>query len=662
MRYLIVPVILTFLLSACSQPEQQADFELTVAHINDTHSAFDPTPGSFVAQQETVFNEFGGHPRLLQKAQYLEQYALQHNLPFLFLHGGDAWQGSAYFKVNEGRMNADILNQMNLDAMALGNHEFDLTNALLNEFISAANFPVLAANIDTSEDADLADQTNLRAYTVFGFDGTRKERFEHPSDVPENMVSVAVFGLALEDMPDIAPNTGDVRFFSMVESAQRTVDMLQAAGVQHVVALTHIGHALDVEVASQVNGIDAIVGGHSHTLLGDFSDLGWGSNGEYAQWVQTPDGGRTCIVQAGEYAQAIGFVTLNFNAEGELKTCEGNNRLLSNETFYSSAERQQQVSSDRYSHIRDFADQHSKLAIVQEHPELRAHIDRYYRPAVEEAYGQVIGMVPATLRHVRRPGDGGSDRHGSEVAPLVATAQYWFAALDVVYELTGRRADFALVGAGGIRQHIEEGELREGDISLELLPFASGISLLSLTGRQVKELLEQVVEQTLPDGAHAGKFPYGGMLRYTFNELEPGVSGEVSELEVNRGSWLDPVWQPIDSESEYHVAINGYNATGNDGWNVVFEAQRESTDRIDLVSVDGILRAYSVDSIERDEQQRLQVIYSGEVLDCTAQNVDCSTDAQAVIDFVRSELQSVTPLPYPVVTFNRAPDSEQTVN
>ncbi len=208
------------------QPSKDSVFDLTIAHINDTHSSFDPVRSSFYINNQRVYNEFGGHPRILTKANEYRAEAEKENQSLLFLHGGDAWQGSAYFKINEGAMNADILSQMGIDAMALGNHEFDLNNQKLNAFLDQINFPVLAANIDASLDKDLKDQTNLKPYVIYAFDGFSKQRVDDAESLPKDKPLVAVLGIALDDMPNIAPNTGDLQFFDMVTSAQAAVDEL----------------------------------------------------------------------------------------------------------------------------------------------------------------------------------------------------------------------------------------------------------------------------------------------------------------------------------------------------------------------------------------------------------------------------------------------------
>ncbi|EKO3591795.1 bifunctional metallophosphatase/5'-nucleotidase [Vibrio metschnikovii] len=658
-KYAILASTITLALLGCSQTDkesaEQAAFELTIAHINDTHSSFDAVRSSFYINQQRVYNEFGGHPRILSKANTYREQAEKNNQSMLFLHGGDAWQGSAYFKLNEGLMNADILSRMGIDAMALGNHEFDLNNQKLNAFLDRINFPVLAANIDTSLDKDLKDQTNLKPYVLYAFDGYAKQRFDDMSQLPTDKPLVGVFGLALDDMPNIAPNTGDVQFFDMVESAQATVDELQALGIKNIIAVTHVGNAIDLDIASKVNGIDLIVGGHSHSLLGDFTNLGLGNNGIYAQLVTNPNGtSKTCVVQAGEFAQAIGKTTVAFDSDGELISCAGHNTLLTNDEFYHQANRQQEsaFSDDERSKALRFIERQRNIAVAAEEAALRAHIDSQYKPAVEKAYGDVIANVPQEIRHARRPGDNNSDQHGSRVAPIVALGQYYWAASDEVVRLTGMKADFALTGAGGIRTNIAEGEYREGDVTLEMLPFANFMSVLPVKGSVIKALIEKTVSETLPPTAHAGKFPYGGNLRYVFDETVQHQAGTLSLIEVNTGTLNEPIWSPLEDNKIYNVAMNSYNATGNDGWTPLFEAQKEQSGRVDFAYVDGNLTAFPVSHIE-EVAGRYQVRYQGHELNCKADNVVCNTDARAVVKYIAEQQPVLEALDYPVVTLNR---------
>ncbi|PSW09979.1 bifunctional metallophosphatase/5'-nucleotidase [Photobacterium sanctipauli] len=654
----LVALSVTVALAGCSlSPSEPADsFSLTVAHINDTHSNFDPVKSSFKANDTLVYNEFGGYPRLQTMAEEYRKAAEDQNKSFLFLHGGDAWQGSAYFKLNEGAMNAELLSRMGLDAMALGNHEFDLNNAKLNDFIENLNFPMLAANIDASKDADLKDQTNLKPYTLFAFDGNEKTVVEDINNLPAGKDIVAVFGIVLDDMPNLSPNTGDVQFFDMVESAQATVDMFKAKGINNIVALTHIGNAVDVEVASNVDGIDLIVGGHSHTLLGDFTNIGHANDGVYAQMVTNPNGmNQTCVVQAGEYAQAIGQLEITFNANGDVSSCAGLNTLLSNDEYFHSPlrEAESKFNAEENAKVVNFIEGEDNITITDEEATMRQLIDTKYKPAVDEAYGQVIAQVPVEINHERRPGDRGTDKHGSDVAPILAAGQYYWANSPEVVEVTGMKVDFSLIGAGGIRTNIEAGEYREGNISLELLPFSNFMSVVPVKGKVIKELIEGTVAATLPEGSHAGKFPYGGHIRYQYTETTPYQTGKLDFVEVMTGTAENPTWTALEDNKTYNVAVNNYNATGNDGWTPLFTAQQKSSDRVDLAYVDGKLTAFNVKNI-KEVNGKFKVQYEGAAPNCKAENTRCNTDAQAVIDYIAQEMPVLKPLNYEVVTFNRA--------
>ena len=111
------------LISACLTGQQDPPFTLTLAHMNDTHSQFDPVnaelKGALFGNQgeiDTLYTRLGGYPRLLTMTKAYQAEALAKNQPLLLLHGGDAWQGSGYFKLNEGLANAELLSQFGLDA------------------------------------------------------------------------------------------------------------------------------------------------------------------------------------------------------------------------------------------------------------------------------------------------------------------------------------------------------------------------------------------------------------------------------------------------------------------------------------------------------------------------------------------------------------------
>ncbi|MCO4207581.1 bifunctional metallophosphatase/5'-nucleotidase [Aeromonas hydrophila] len=658
LRPLLLLAFCSFLF-ACQPGNEGQPFVLTLAHMNDTHSQFDPVnaelKGPIFGKQgetDTLYTRFGGYPRLLTMAKSFQADALAKNQPILLLHGGDAWQGSGYFKLNEGMANAELLSQFGLDAMALGNHEFDLDNQKLARFIQGVNFPVLAANLDTRDDPDLRHAANLKPFVIYAFDGNQKSPVSDLNNLPQGKQLVAVIGLVLEDMANISPNVGKLRFGNEITSAQATVDLLRQHGINQIVALTHIGNQRDLALAAKVNGIDAIVGGHSHSLLGDFRNIGWGNTGEYAALVTNPDGvGMTCVVQAGSYAQAIGLAQVSFDAQGRVIACKGQNQLLASRDFFADPARKQALDEARGKQAAKFIDAQPNLVTVDEDPRLRGIIDSHYKPALEQAFGPVIATLPAALQNARRPGDNGSDSHGSDVAPLVAEGQYYWANTPTVQALTGGPVHFALLAVGGVRADLPAGELREGDAALTLLPFKNQLSVLTLTGADVRALLTETITATLPASAHAGKFPYGGHLRYTFTETTPGKRGALTQLQ-----WQDAdgQWQDLVDATRYRVVMNAYSANGNDGWQALARAQAQHAERQDLAWQDGKLTAFPVERVEQSGDQLSARYAAGHQLDCKASGMDCGTDAASFVQYVREQRPTLTALAEETVTLVRA--------
>ncbi|UUM68099.1 metallophosphoesterase [Aeromonas veronii] len=319
-----------FGLTACDSEntsKEHIPLELTVAHINDTHAHLDPTENGLAIQKFEFFAKLGGYPRLKFKLDELREQAGKDGRHFLTLFGGDAFQGTLYFTQFRGEEESRLLSEMGIDAATLGNHEFDLGNGPLNEYAAKVNYPIVAANLVKSSSSALKDNQNIHEYIIKEINGE----------------SVGIFGLVLDNMHDISSPDRDTQFQPMIASAQRTVDTLKKKGANKIIMVTHIGLQSDQAVAKAVNGIDLIVGGHSQTFLGDMDELnaiGYTAHNQntsddntYAQMVTNPDGGKTCIVQAGEWAKGYGLVNVSLSKEGAITKCEGRNTLMSGDDF-----------------------------------------------------------------------------------------------------------------------------------------------------------------------------------------------------------------------------------------------------------------------------------------------------------------------------------------
>lgn len=188
------------------RPAAEPLFPLTVLHVNDTHSYFDP---SELPQSDGTRLRCGGYPAV----QSFVQSERATNEHALFLHAGDAFQGTGYFVLNHGAANAELLNLMRPDAMTIGNHEFDQLREMnitwsedgsvaeqivpgskipldlpLARFAQSVHFPLVAANFEFQADPHLAQTTNITPWIICEVQGEK----------------IGLFGILLDDMPTIS--------------------------------------------------------------------------------------------------------------------------------------------------------------------------------------------------------------------------------------------------------------------------------------------------------------------------------------------------------------------------------------------------------------------------------------------------------------------------
>lgn len=557
-----------FGLTACNSEntsKEHIPLELTVAHINDTHAHLDPTENGLAIQPTgqqkfEFFAKLGGYPRLKFKLDELREQAGKDGRHFLTLFGGDAFQGTLYFTQFRGEEESRLLSEMGIDAATLGNHEFDLGNSPLNEYAAKVNYPIVAANLIKSSSSALKDNQNIHEYIIKEINGE----------------SVGIFGLVLDNMHDISSPDKDTQFQPMIASAQRTVDALKKKGANKIIMVTHIGLQSDQAVAKAVNGIDLIVGGHSQTFLGDMDELksiGYTAHNQnpsddntYAQMVTNPDGGKTCIVQAGEWAKGYGLVNVSLSKEGTITKCEGRNTLMSGDDFTKSVPDPKDskktikvpLGGSEQTNVVDYIAKSPVIEIVPEDQTMRDVIDTEYKPAVAALEAKVIADVPVKLPHVRVPTT--PDGAGL-IDPLVAESLYW------KLNQLNTKVDFTIQNAGGVRADVNATPLTVGYVMGTLLPFGNKIAAFNLKGKDVRATLEYAVDYAIGHqtgiAASSGAFPYVGHLSYTYDgKLAKG--SRITKLEVLDANGQ---WAPLDDEKIYRVGSNTYIAAGKDGYN-----------------------------------------------------------------------------------------------
>lgn len=199
---------------------------------------------------------------------------LRKEKPSLLLAAGDMIQGDTWANLFAGKPSIDVMNAMGVDAMVVGNHEFDFGKTVLAKRIAEARFPVLGANV-TGLDA-------LKPYVIREVNGLK----------------VAIIGVVTEETPSAThpSNVAGLQFLPVARTVRQYVSELRRR-VDVIVVLSHIGYNADMELAGAVNGIDVIVGGHSHTKA-----------------VKEITVGKTVIVQAWEHGLVLGVLDLTIES------------------------------------------------------------------------------------------------------------------------------------------------------------------------------------------------------------------------------------------------------------------------------------------------------------------------------------------------------------
>lgn len=192
----------------------------------------------------------------------------------LFLNVGDEFQGTLYYTFYGGEKIAETINQLGFDGMTLGNHEFDGGDDKLGDFLQNLTFPIISANIVS--------------------DNPKLNKTIKPFHIYEEY-GLAVIGVTTDTTPGISKPGKGTTFSNPIEAVQNTIDLIKSTtNITRIAAITHIGYEEDQKLAEQTTGLYLIMGGHSHTPLGNFT----GAVGPYPTIVKNKDGDEVFIVTA----------------------------------------------------------------------------------------------------------------------------------------------------------------------------------------------------------------------------------------------------------------------------------------------------------------------------------------------------------------------------
>lgn len=256
---------------------------ITILHTNDQHSQIDPLPAN---------DRYAGKGGVARRATVVKKMR-QENPNTLLVDAGDSFQGTPYFNLYKGEVEYKAMSAVGYDVVTLGNHDFDNGIDALAAAMKFATFDFVSANYDVR---GTAIEKRVKPYVVRTLGGVR----------------VGVFGLGIK-LEGLNPPESfkGLKYYDPVKTARGAVRALrEVEKCAMVVCASHLGYYPnpkgdeigDSQVVAQVDGIDFIASGHTHTFM------------KQPVLARQPSGNNTVIFQVGKSGIYLGRVDFTVKA------------------------------------------------------------------------------------------------------------------------------------------------------------------------------------------------------------------------------------------------------------------------------------------------------------------------------------------------------------
>lgn len=437
----------------------------------------------------------------------------------------------------------EVMNDIQIDFNAVGNHEFDrgtdelrrlknggcqqytsTTPCQINKNFSGAKFDFLAANVAMKNDAS---KTIFPAYKVKTYGG----------------IPVAFIGLTLKATPSIVSAAGikDVEFRDEADTVNALIPELQKQGIEAIVVVVHEGAAPSTKfnektcdglsgpilgILDKLNpAVDIVVSGHTHqSYICDYA-------------TKNP-AKPFLLTSAGQYGTLITDIKVELDGKtGDVIKKDAKQVPVQSEAY---------TSGTTTVSLTDLYQKFSKT------PSIEAILDKY-RQAVTTISSRVVGTATAVVSRTQ------VESGESPLGIMIADAQQ-AAAL----KASNQGSDFTLMNPGGVRADLlinSSNQITFGDV-FAVQPFGNSIVTLSLTGKQIRDVIEQQWSGANANSARILQPSKELTYQYAANT---SVSPRASNIMV-AGS-------PLVESKVYRVTVNSFLADGGDNFTVLKEGQ-----------------------------------------------------------------------------------------
>ncbi|MGM0420235.1 MAG: 5'-nucleotidase C-terminal domain-containing protein [Bacillota bacterium] len=518
---------------------QDDEYTLTIMGTSDLHQYLVP----YDYMNDEPFDNYGFSKTytLIEEVRANSEYSI-------LLDAGDNIQGSMIgnyealvdpIKFGESQTIIEAMNFADYDLAAVGNHEIqDFGLEFFDIALNASEFPWIAANMYHADSGD---------YYTQPFEVLYKR-------IDGELLSIGVIGFAPPEIMQWGRSyvKGEVEFEDIVESARKHIPMLEKfTDILIVNSHTGIGTGSgsydDGYELVQMDGVDAYLGGHSHSKFPseDYADLE-GVNLEEGTIFGTP------TAKAGRWGSTLSVIDLNLTKDnGEWEITGHDVRVL-------------EVTED-----------------TESHPEIER--------IAQDIHEKTVDYIRTPIGSTERPVAGYfSEVMDSTVTQVVNNAQMWFAE----NQLAGSEyEDLPIVSVAAPFQtstYVED-DVTIGDIT-DIYLYDNTIFILEFTGQELIDFLERSAEhfgQIDPDTSEAQTIDILGP-SYNYDVIE-GIEYEI-DITQPEGERIENVTyqgEPIDLDQEFALITNDYRAGGGgefphtgDDAEVIFSSDNANRDQI----------------------------------------------------------------------------------
>ena len=501
--------------AAPAESPKSEEKDTVILHTNDVH-------GRIVEEKGVI-----GDAKL---ATVIEQERAKSNQNTLVVDAGDAFQGLPISNSTKGEARAGILNEMNYDAMAVGNHEFDFGLDEAKKYKEILKFPLLSANTYVNgarlfEAATIVDKDKNREgdeFVVIGVTTPETATKTHPKNVK------------------------GVTFTEPIAEVNKVIEEIQAKALaegkdyKHYVVLAHLG--VDTTTPVEWRGSTlaealsknprlkgkrvTVIDGHSHTV----ESTTYGDNVTYNQ--------------TGSYLHNVGKITYK------------SRQLLGNPTQIPAADAKK----------------------LEANPKIAAMVKEIKEKYDAENAVEVVSKSPVELN-----GDRENVRvRETNLGNVVADSLYQ-------YGQTGfsHPTDIAVTNGGGLRETIAKDKpITKGNV-IAVLPFGNTITQIQVTGQQVLDMFEKSLgsilqvdkdgKTVMDENGQPLLEPSGGFLQVSGVKVyyDTNLPSGKRVLAVQVKNHTDGAYEKLDLSKTYYLTTNDFLAAGGDGYSMLGGVREE---------------------------------------------------------------------------------------